>query len=139
MKFAPKDHLPIAAALLAIFFSGYGVGYLLGGRAKESQPVQPILTIPDNHQASAWKQKALEDLDRALTLNSYQKKLIAEEIQQTSVTLTNSRINFLQNIQQERKKLIQHILPHLTAEQQKKLKKGSGNLEESMRSTIPAE
>ncbi len=117
MKTGPKECLVISAALLAIFLSGYGVGHLLASK-KISEDRQPChFTIPTDRQTGPWKESMMEQLSSSLNLNKNQKKLIADEIQQSSIQMSQAYEDSARLMSREQLKLFQNISPHLTSEQ----------------------
>jgi len=134
MKPRPKDYLTISAALLAIFFSGYGVGFLLGEKQGRKEAPAPIFAIPEDRQTAEWQENTLAKLSNELSLNNHQKKAIAHEIHLTSLKFGEAYDHTLQHISRQQLELLDNILPHLTDDQQDQVKKHRKNMEKSIQS-----
>jgi len=117
MKTSLKDHLPLLVALVAIFVSGYGVGFLLGKKKGQLSNTGPAYIIPDDHHTGVWKKEMLEDLSTTLELNRRQKKLAAEQIQLPAEELGKVYYYSTRSILTEQLKLMDPLMPLLNEDQ----------------------
>tara|TARA_B100001094_G_C18153699_1_gene785192 strand:+ start:1187 stop:1576 length:390 start_codon:yes stop_codon:yes gene_type:complete len=123
MKPTFKHYLSIAFALVAIFLSGYGIGFLLGERkGRHPQPLSqsknPSSSTGSDFDWTAWEHSTgqiIEDLIRDLTPEQLQ--AIRLEITETSARIRAAR----QSGRKEFRDLNERLRQHLTPEQQAKL------------------
>lgn len=112
-----RDHLATLSAGLALLLCGYGVGFVFGERKALSGPRPPLFTIPESKSTVPWKEETLEKLSAELSLNSFQKKRIAEELEISArdfILTYNESLGVLHRLQRQ---LRDRIIPHLTPEQ----------------------
>ena len=122
MKPTFKHYLSIAFAMLAIFLSGYGIGFLLGER-KGQQPQTPPEESHRSHDAgkfdwASWERTTIRVVETAIgDLNPEQIQAVRREVAETSARIRAAR----QAGRTEFLKLNERLKQHLTPEQQAKL------------------
>ena len=116
-----RETLATAAVALTLIFSGFGVGVVVTRRQTPTPPQAPLFALPSPSQPQAWQQKTLSRLDAQLSLNSYQKQRIAEELERSSRDFTNAYNQTLSLLKRRQIRLLQDISPHLTQEQLQKI------------------
>ena len=129
MKPSRRDYLAIIAALLAILLCGYGVGFLVGERTTRMRLAQAPGSPPAQPD---WSTATVERLTRELTLSPAQQAAVKTEVSLTAVSIATTRH---QAIRQYRRALIdlhQRLLPHLDANQRKRVDASSKQLQQSL-------
>jgi len=139
MKPKLRDYLTILMALAAIFLSGFGLGHLIG--EKKGRKLAPS-TIPimqnSEENTQPWEERTLDRLQQTLSLNAEQEVSVQKEISLVSKEINKSRNETLRRYFLSLLALHDRILPHLTPNQQKILKKDRENLQRSINSQFPS-
>lgn len=119
MKPTLRDYLSIAAALLAIFFCGYGIGFLLGERKATLRLQAP----PPAREGGVtdWESQTLATLQKSIELSPDQLARVKEEIARSAEKVREAREDALQSYRSELGALHQRLKPHLSPEQWQKL------------------
>jgi hypothetical protein len=127
MKPSLKDYLSIALALLAIFLCGYGIGFLLGerkGMKHHSPAPQPAPSVQSASVAS-WEESTLAVIQNLIELNPEQLEIVKAEIAKSSARVRGARTDAFKAYAIEYRDLNKRLQPHLTIEQQEKLRAAS--------------
>jgi len=118
----------IGGALIAIFVSGYGIGFLFGER-RTTDRLTPLID-PSGQQANAsWEQRTLDRLTDQLDLDPAQSGKIAAEIRATSGDIGKIRPNAIRESQQVLLDLHERIEAHLDQRQREVLESDKNALE----------
>ena len=134
MKPKFQDYLIIAVALLAIFVSGYGIGYLFGERRTEQRMQKDASTtqIPEAPEAVAtWQQSTLKRLQSILNLTPEQSQRIAVEIETTAVQFRELRSQALSETRAAILDLQTRMEQHLDERQKALIRKDKEALQEN--------
>ncbi len=123
-----KDHWYIAIALLAIFVTGNGFGYVFG--AKTSHPAQEITTVA----TSAWAGATLDKLQTALDLSPEQRVAIRSKVDATAAKVIAARERTLFDYHVLLLTLHDELENDLDPAQQERLQQAKSSLEETIRS-----
>lgn len=130
MKPTLRDYLTILIALIAIFLSGGGVGYLIGEKKGRSEARQ--IPAPETGETGDWEERTLARLTRHLSLDEDQQTAIEKEIKTTSGQIKASRDEAVGDYYRHLLDLHDRIIPHLDPEQQKLIEKDRKKLQLSL-------
>ena len=122
MKPTFKHYLSIAFALLAIFLSGYGIGFLFGERKGRQASPKTGMSHNTNQESNfdwaTWEKSTLQTISNAIDdLTPEQMQTIRLEISKTSQRIKAAR----QTAREEFQDLNERLKKHLTPEQRGKL------------------
>ena len=126
MKPKLQDYLLIAGALLAIFVSGYGIGFLFGERKGLDR------TPPAGQSTATWEERTLHRLSERLELTSEQSENVAREIRASAADIRDVRANAVRESQRVLLDLHNRIETHLNVRQRELLLKDKRDLEEAL-------
>ena len=130
MKPKFQDYLTIVAALVAVFVSGYGIGYLLGehrtAQRFENQTANVATDTP-------WQQTTLQRLDDRLQLTDTQKAKVAEEIAVTVRSLAELRTETVLESQRRILELQNRLEVHLDEDQRELIRKDREVLQQKVK------
>ena len=126
MKPSLKDYLSIALALLAIFLCGYGIGFLLGERKgmKHHAPASPSAPLVQSNSV-AWEESTLAVIQDLIELTPEQLVIVKAEIAKSSARVQTARAEAFKAYALEYRDLNTRLQPHLSPEQQEKLRAAS--------------
>lgn len=121
MKSTTRDYLTVAAAFLAVFLCGYGVGHLVC--EWRTQPG----TGPS--EALRWEDQAIDSMQRSLSLRTEQLPAIRAELDTTAAAIQDSHKAVLVEDLRHILRLYEQLIPLLDDEQARKLKAERSELE----------
>ncbi|MEN8849306.1 MAG: hypothetical protein ABF377_14700 [Akkermansiaceae bacterium] len=132
MKPSLREYLTILMALLVIFLCGYGVGFLLGEKKGKQQAAPLTLVAGTGENTSAWEESTLQRISNLLKLTEEQQRLVGTEVKVTSQKIQASRTQAFKDYYLHLLDLHERLLPHLTDEQQLKIKKDQKSLQRAI-------
>ena len=133
MKPRLQDYLMIGGALITIFISGYGIGYLFGER-RTMDRLASQTNPPVQKAADSWETRTLERLSERLGLDGAQSEKIAEEIRSSAADIGKIRANAVQRSQRVLLDLHNKIETHLDDRQRQLLQRDRAALERTLQS-----
>lgn len=131
MKPKLRDYLTILLALLVIFLCGSGVGFLIGEKRgrQESSPATVIRSQNDNGK---WEKRTMERLADLLKLTEDQRTKVETEVKKSAEEIRHSREDAVKKHYQALLNLHDRLIPHLSPDQQTKIKKDRKSLQHAI-------
>lgn len=131
MKPKLQDYLLIGGALIAIFVSGYGIGFLFGERSATNR-LTPLIEAAGQRNSTPWEQRTVDRLTKRLGLNAEQIEKISKEIDATSGEIRNLRQDAIKGSQRVLLDLHERIEVHLDEKQRNLLENDKEALERAL-------
>lgn len=129
MKSTTRDYLTVAAAFLAVFLCGYGVGHLVCEWRAQTGSVPP--------EASRWEDQALDSMQRSLSLRPEQLPAIRKQLESAAAAIQDSHDAVLVEDLRHILRLYEQLIPLLDDEQARKLDAERFELEKRIKTLDP--